>query len=46
MRLDEKYGIHMNQTTVYRILKRRNVRYHNAYQKEKKQRKMYTLEIS
>jgi len=45
MRLDEKYGIHMNQTTVYRILKRRNVRYHNAYQKEKKQRKMYTLEI-
>jgi len=44
MRLDEKYWIHMDQTTVYRILKRRNVRYHNAYQKEKKQRKMYTLE--
>lgn len=45
MRLDEKYWIHMNQTTVYRILKRRNVRYYNAYQKEKKQRKMYVLEI-
>ena len=45
MRLDEKYWIHMNQTTVYRILKRRKVRYYNAYEKEKKQRKMYTLEI-
>lgn len=45
MRLDEKYWIHMNQTTVYKILKRRNVRYYNAYQKEKKQRKMYSLEI-
>jgi len=45
MRLDEKYWIHMNQSTIYRILKRRNVRYYNAYEKEKKQRKMYTLEI-
>jgi len=45
MRLDEKYWIHMNQTTVYRILKRKNVRYYNAYQKEKKQRKMYVLGI-
>ena len=45
MRLDEKYWIHMNQTTVYRILKRRNVRYHQTYEKEKKQRKMYSLEI-
>jgi len=45
MRLDEKYWIHMNQTTVYRILKRRKVRYYNTYGKEKKQRKMYTLEI-
>jgi len=45
IRLDEKYWIHMDQTTVYRILKRRNVRYYNAYEKEKKQRKMYSLEI-
>lgn len=45
IRLDEKYGLHMDQSTVYRILKRRNVRYYNAYQKEKKQRKMYSLEI-
>ncbi len=45
MRLDEKYWIHMNKTTVYRILKRRNIRYYKAYEKEKKQRKMYTLEI-
>jgi len=45
IRLDEKYEIHMNQSTIYRILKRRNVRYYNAYQKEKKQRKMYSLEI-
>ncbi len=45
IRLDEKYGIHLNQSTVYKILKRRNVRYYNAYQKEKKTRKMYSLEI-
>lgn len=45
IRLDEKYWIHMNQSTVYNILKRRNVRYYNTYQKEKKQRKMYSLEI-
>lgn len=45
IRLDEKFDIHINQTTVYRILKRRNVRYYNAYEKEKKQRKMYSLEI-
>jgi putative transposase len=45
IRLDEKYGIYMDQSTIYRILKRINVRYYNAYQKEKKQRKMYSLEI-
>jgi len=43
IRLDEKYWIHMDQSTIYRILKRRNVRYHETYQKEKKQRKMYSL---
>lgn len=45
MRLDDKYKIHMDQSTIYRILKRRNVRYYNAYEKEKKTRKMYSLEI-
>lgn len=45
IRLDEKYEIHMDQSTIYRILKRRNVRYYNAYEKEKKIRKMYSLEI-
>lgn len=45
IRLDEKYWIHMNQTTVYRILKRRNIRYHKWYEKEKKQRKIYALGI-
>ena len=45
IRLDEKYEIHMNQSTIYRILKRRNIRYYNVYQKEKKTRKMYSLEI-
>ena len=45
IRLDEKYWIYMNQSTIYRILRRRNVRYYNAYQQEKKTRKMYSLEI-
>jgi len=44
MKLDEIW-VHMDQSTVYRILKRRNVRYHETYQKEKKTRKMYALEI-
>ena len=43
-RLEEKFGIHLDQTTIYRILKRRNVRYHKAYIKEKKQRKLYSLD--
>lgn len=45
MRLEEKYGIHMNASTVYRILKRRKVRYHGTYQKEKKHWKLYSLEV-
>jgi hypothetical protein len=44
MRLEDM-GIVMNQTTVYRILKRRNVRYHSTYEKEKKHRKLYSLAI-
>ena len=45
LRLEEKCWIKLNQATIYRILKRRNIRYYNAYEKEKIQRKMYSLEI-
>lgn len=45
MRMSEKYGIHMDQSTIYRILKRRNIRYYNEYFKEKKNRKLYALPI-
>lgn len=44
-RLEEKFDIHLDQTTIYRILKRRKVRYYREYQKEKKQRKLYSLEV-
>ncbi len=44
MRLEDM-GIVMSQTTVYRILKRRNIRYHSTYEKEKKHRKLYSLAI-
>ena len=44
MRLDDMWIV-MDQTTVYRILKRRNIRYHQWYEKEKKQRKIYALGI-
>lgn len=44
-RLEDKFGIHLDQTTIYRILKRRKVRYYKEYIKEKRQRKLYTLDI-
>jgi putative transposase len=37
-------GICIDQSTVYRIMKRKNVRYHEEYVKEKKKTKLYTLE--
>jgi len=39
MRLEEECGIEIDQSTVYRILKRRNIRYYEDYSKKRKQRK-------
>jgi len=39
MRLEEECGIKIDQSTIYRILKRRNIRYYMDYSKEKKIRK-------
>jgi len=43
MRLNDMW-IFMDQTTVYRILKRRNVRYHKDYEQVKPKPKLYCLE--
>jgi transposase len=43
MRLDE-VGIKLHPTTIYRILKRRNIRYYKAYEKVKNNPKLYCLE--
>lgn len=42
MRLEDD-DIHINQSTVYRILKRRNIRYHEDYARSKKRRKKNRL---
>lgn len=44
-RLEEKCQIKLDATTVYRILKRNNVRYHREYEKPKKVYKLYSLQI-
>lgn len=48
MRLEEECGIQIDQSTVYRILKRRNIRYHEEYsryrKKRKKKDKLYVLD--
>lgn len=43
MRLDE-IGIKLHPTTIYRILKRRKIRYYRAYEKVKNNSKLYCLE--
>ncbi len=43
--LEEEYQIKMNQSTVYRILKRKGQRYGGEYQKVKRQIKHYTKDI-
>jgi len=45
IRLREEHWIVLEQTTIYRILKRRNVRYYTQYQKPKKIPKLYTHEV-
>lgn len=44
-RLEEEEKIIMDQSTVYRILKRRKVRYYQLYEKPKKKPKLYSLGI-
>lgn len=45
MMLYDEYWIKLNQTTVWRILKRRHVRYHKEYKRPKRKVKLYTLDI-
>ena len=42
--LEEQYNTYLHSTTIYRILKRRKVRYDLYYHKLKKKRKMYALD--
>ena len=41
----ELYRIHIDQSTVYRILKRNNIRYYDGYHRLKKKRKLYVKDI-
>jgi len=41
----EMYNISIDQSTVYRILKRRNIRYYYGYHWSKKKRKLYVKDI-
>lgn len=43
--IDELYSISINQSTVYRILKRRNIRYYYGYHGSKKKRILYVKDI-
>lgn len=44
MRLEEEEWVYINQSTVWRILKRRKIRYHEQYKRPKKKPKLYTLD--
>jgi transposase InsO family protein len=46
LRLFDEHWITIEQSTVYRILKRRNIRYYLRYEKPKKIPKLYTHEVS
>lgn len=41
--LEDEHWIKINQATIYRILKRRNIRYFNEYKKKKRKKKLYVL---
>ena len=43
--LEEEYDINMNQSTIYRILKRKWIRYHRWYHNLKKKKKLYVKDI-
>jgi len=42
-RLEDEYGIKLHPTTIFRILKRNNVRYHEKYVRFKRPSKLYSL---
>lgn len=44
MRLEDEYWVYVEQTTVWRVLKRRRIRYHREYKRQKKKPKLYTLD--
>jgi len=48
MRLEDECGIQIDQSTVYRILKRRNIRYYEDYSRKRKKRekksRLYVLD--
>jgi hypothetical protein len=48
MKLEEECGIIINQSTIYRILRRKNIRYYEDYSKEKRKykqkAKLYVLD--
>jgi len=43
MKLEEIW-VFINQSTIYRILKRRSIRYHEIYERPKKKKKLYVLD--
>ena len=43
--LEEQYNMYLHSTTIYRILKRKNVRYGRYYHALKKKRKLYCLDL-
>lgn len=44
MRLCDEHEIEIDQSTVYRILKRRKIRYHQDYERPKRKKKLYALD--
>ncbi len=43
--IEDIYDLSINQSTVYRILKRNNIRYYSGYYHTKKKRKLYVKDI-
>ena len=43
-KLEEKYMIQLNQSTIYRILKRKKVRYYQNYRHKRRKKKAYCLD--
>ena len=43
-KLEEEYGVYLNKTTVWRILKRRGIRYGRGHKSRTRKKKLYCLE--